>query len=38
MITITVTKPSNVKLDANQRRALFPADSYDVPLNQLIFR
>lgn len=29
---------ARIPLDSNQRRALFPADSYDVPLNQLIFR
>ena len=29
---------SRIPLDAAQRRALFPADSYDVPLNQLIIR
>lgn len=29
---------SRMNLDANQRRALFPADSYDVPIDQLIIR
>ena len=29
---------ARIPLDAAQRRALFPADSYDVPLNQLIIR
>lgn len=29
---------ARMPLNAEQRRATFPADSYDVPLNQLIFR
>lgn len=29
---------SRMNLDANQRRALFPEDSYDVPIDQLIIR
>lgn len=29
---------ARIPLDAAQRRALFPEDSYDVPINQLIIR
>ena len=29
---------ARMNMDATQRRATFPADSYDVPLNQLIIR
>ena len=29
---------ARIPLDASQRRALFPEDSYDVPMNQLIVR
>ena len=32
------TTQARINMDSAQRRSIFPADSYDVPLNQLIIR